>query len=486
VTLSPGNSIQDAVNAHPAGTTFTLQAGVYREQSVTSLQNGDSFIGEAGATMDGAKILTGWTQASINGVVYWTTAGGTPLPTPTCNPGTTLAGAPVPCCLTNYPGCTYVQDLYVNDIEYQHITSLAGVVAGASWYYDFDGTDGGIQNNIYLAAGDNPNSDTVELGDTTDAFAGTASNITIKNLIIEKYAAPLPLGAVEVEGPDWLIQDNEVRLNHGIGISAKNGGDDAQVLANNVHNNGEFGGGGPAGGGRWDSNIIAYNNTDGVLPGGPAGGGGSKFVGSNITLSNNIVHDNDGPGLWSDGATSNTYDHNISYNNNGGGIRYEVGQYGVITNNTAYGNTADAQIVFTGSDHGRINGNVVIDNGAGAIVVVNTVGSRAGTVYQVTDTEVTGNTVWASSNVTDVIAGLVDRAQPPQPTIFSDPTNFFDFNTYNFSGSLRSSWGWGETANPLQPISWAAWQANGQDPHGQVMVNVPLPKLNLQQRAESR
>ncbi|MBV8357007.1 MAG: right-handed parallel beta-helix repeat-containing protein, partial [Deltaproteobacteria bacterium] len=236
-------------------------------------------------------------------------------------------------------------------------------------------------------------------------------------------------------------------------------------------------------GGRWDINNIVYNNTDGVNT--DFAGGGSKFVGSNITISNNIAHDNFGTGLFVDGGgTHDTFDHNTSYNNYGDGIRYEISRYGVITNNIVYGNNAPglAQILYTGSDHGRISGNTVSDNGSGAIIVVNTVGGRAGIVYQVTDTQVTGNMIGISYNQNDVTAGLIDHAQPPQPSIFSDPTNFFDYNVYEFfTVSQRSSWSWGETANLLQPISWSAWQANGQDRNGAVIVNVPALDINLAQ-----
>jgi parallel beta-helix repeat protein len=474
VTLSPGDSIQNEVSKNPAGTTFVLPAGTYRRDSLTSLKNGDSFIGDNGAIMDGAKVLTGWTQVSIKGHYYWTTAGGTPLATPACTTGKTVSGGTVPCCLPGYPGCVYVQDLYLDDVDYQHVTSLADVVAGTSWYYDFRGGDGGIKNNIYLAAGDDPKSHSVELGDTMHAFMSSASDITIKNLTIEKYAAPIQSAAVQVQGPGWLIEDNEVLLNHGVGISAKQGGDNIQVLGNNVHHNGEIGFGGPANGGRWDSNEIAFNNVDRVNT--DFCGGGSKFVGSNITVSNNIAHDNYGTGLFTDsGGSHDTYDHNTSYNNYGGGIRYETSRYGTITNNTVYGNSKTAQIVYTGSDHGRISGNTVIDNGVGAIVVVNTTGSRVGTVFKVTDTQVTGNTIWTSSNENDVVAGLIDHAQPAQPSIFSDPTNFFNSNIYEFSGSVRSSWHWGETANPLDPISWTTWRDDKQDPHGSVKDGVPEP-----------
>ncbi|MBV8357004.1 MAG: right-handed parallel beta-helix repeat-containing protein [Deltaproteobacteria bacterium] len=473
VTLSPEDSIQNSVNANPPGTTFLLRPGIYRDNSVVSLKDGDSFIGRPGAIMNGAKLLTGWSKVSIHGVDYWTTAGGTPRPlvTPGCGSK---------CCLAGYPGCTYVQDLYVDNIDYRHVTTLADTASRTTWYYDFGGTDGGIRNNIYLAADDDPNFHRVELGDSAYAFRGTASNITISNLIIEKYAAPISSAAVQVEGPHWLIQHNEVRLNHGTGITAKRGGNKVRVLGNRLHHNGQFGMGGPANDGLWDSNYVAYNNIDGVNP--DFGAGGSKFAGNNITISNNIVHGNYGPGLWTDdGGTYDRYEHNISYNNFAGGIRYEISRYGVITNNTVYGNTKNAQIVYTGSDHGRISGNRVIDNGSGAIVVVNIVGTRPRSsepIYKVIDTQVTSNMIETSCNPNEVAVGLIDHAQPPQPTIFSDTTNLFDRNIYRFSNSFqftsgrpaRRCWAWGETGPVQKPISWSAWQGSRQDPNGAVIT----------------
>ena len=76
--VSPTDSLQSLVNAKPAGTTFILLPGVHHD-SVTSLKNGDSFTGQPGAVENGATVLTGWTQVTIGGTQYWTTAGGTPL-----------------------------------------------------------------------------------------------------------------------------------------------------------------------------------------------------------------------------------------------------------------------------------------------------------------------------------------------------------------------------------------------------------------------
>src|SRR5215472_6384160 len=80
VTVAPGDSLQNLVKANPPGTVFTLQPGVHHD-SVTSLKNGDTFNGKPGAIENGAKVLTGWRQVTINSVTYWTAAGGTPVST---------------------------------------------------------------------------------------------------------------------------------------------------------------------------------------------------------------------------------------------------------------------------------------------------------------------------------------------------------------------------------------------------------------------
>jgi parallel beta-helix repeat protein len=456
VTLSTKDNIQSAVNNNPAGTTFLLQPGTYRGQSVTLLKDGDSFIGQKGADLNGSRILTGWKKVSINGASYWTTPAGTPLPTPACQDVTGI------CCLSGGSGCTYVQDLFVNNADYTHVTSLANIVSG-TWYYDFNGNDGGVRNNVYMYRGDNPGSKTVELGDWNYAFEGTALNITIQNLTVEKYAPALECGAVQALGSGWLIRNNEIRLNHGWGVKVKPAGDNVQVLTNNLHDNGEGGmSAGAINGGLFDSNTIVHNNIDGVEWAMEAGG--AKFSSNNITVSNNVVHDNFGEGLFTDeGGTYNTYTKNTVYKNESNGIRYEISRYGTISNNIVYGNLGAPQIVYAGSDHGRITGNIVTDNAVGGILVYNITGTRGrAAVYPVTDTQVTGNTIivgLVGNGSSDIPAGLIDKSTPSQPKVFSDPTNIFAHNTYQvltMPWTLKS-WDWGENGGAGNPVNWNTW-----------------------------
>ena len=52
VLIQPGENIQTVVNAHAAGTTFVIKAGVHRRQTIRP-KAGMTFIGEPGAVLDG-------------------------------------------------------------------------------------------------------------------------------------------------------------------------------------------------------------------------------------------------------------------------------------------------------------------------------------------------------------------------------------------------------------------------------------------------
>ena len=471
VTLSPGDNIQIAVDGSPAGTTFVLKPGIYRDQGVTLDKAGDKFMGQPDAIMNGAIEITDWTKVRINGVEYYAASGGTPLAAPS---GQKLAND----CEPGYYDCVSLQNLYIDDTtEYQHVTSLGAVESG-SWYYDFDGNDGGKQNYIYIT--DDPTGHTVELGGTKYAFTGTASDITIQGLAIEHYAAPLQFGAISPEGDNWQIMDNQITFNHGYGIKDI-AGKDIYVYNNTINYNGEagFGAANTPIGGKWDHNIVEHNNTDHVEPGFEAGG--SKFCNQSTAddptvISNNIVEYNYGNGLWTDsGGQYVTYTGNTSAYNAGGGIRYEISEHGTITDNTVYGNTGvvgdNPQIIYIGSDYGTISGNTVTDYGKGAIHVQNIdCGSRiVCTAYEVVDTKVTDNTVLLGTETSAV--GLQDYRSPLQPEIFDKSSgNVFDNNTYEITESPSKwtvkSWAWGENDGSSNPVDWNSWRNDGQDSKG--------------------
>ena len=55
VAVRPGESIQAAVDKHPAGTTFVIKAGVHKRQSVVP-KSGNTFVGESGAVLSGEGV----------------------------------------------------------------------------------------------------------------------------------------------------------------------------------------------------------------------------------------------------------------------------------------------------------------------------------------------------------------------------------------------------------------------------------------------
>jgi parallel beta-helix repeat protein len=59
IAISPGASIQTAVDRHPPGTIFCVKAGIHAISSHITPKSGDVFIGEYGAILDGSA----WTTA---------------------------------------------------------------------------------------------------------------------------------------------------------------------------------------------------------------------------------------------------------------------------------------------------------------------------------------------------------------------------------------------------------------------------------------
>jgi parallel beta-helix repeat protein len=464
VTVSPNDDLQALVRACPSGTTFNLTAGVHHD-SVTAPKSDDVFTGVAGAIESGAKELTGWSQVTINSVSYWTTAGGKPLSSDSHN---------AVHCQADYPRCWYVQDLYFDNANYVHVPSLDRVAAG-SWYYDFSGDDGGVMNNIYLT--DDPTGHVVELGARSFAFTSdSASGITIQNLIIEKYAQNLLDGAVLPRAPGWTIQQCEIRLNHGIGISLRPpNGSNAQILNNVLHDNGEFGFNiGRVSNVIVKGNTIYHNNTDHVNT--DFGSGCCKIVGANIMVSDNVVYDNLGMGLWSDAfANGVTYSHNTVYGNTGEGIRVEVSDHNTIANNTVYGNgfgnpdernRKGPQIHYVSSSHATITDNVVTvspNSGGGIIVDYNARREGCGQGCKLPiEMTISGNRIIVlTPNIPAVaVADYSNTFNLWEGEVVFDQ-NIYCLPNASWKGSI---WRWGN-GNPAPSIDFKTWQSRHQDLH---------------------
>jgi parallel beta-helix repeat protein len=440
-TIYPGQSIQAAVNAFPDGTAFLLKTGVHRLQQV-SPRNGNKFTGEPGAILVGAALLTAFEAEGG----YWTASG------QTAQGEIRLVGA----CQASAPRCIYPEQLFINDVPLQHVSSLSAVGAG-KWYFDY-GAD-----KIYFA--DDPRGKKVELSTSPYAFYSKATNVTIEGLVVEKYASPTQLGAIGFSGPGsgWTVRGNEVRWNHGGGIRPGNG---MQILSNNVHHQGQIGIAGSGRGVLVENNEIAHNNTAGFGSGRQGEAGGTKFTFTHdLVVRRNYSHDNHGPGLWTDINNINClYEGNRVEDNDWRGIFHEVSYACVIRNNIvrrngfaipgAMGVLDGAGIIISNSPNVEVYGNTVEDNRGGIAGIESDRGSGNQGAWNITNLYVHDNTVRQTD--THRAGGIVDSDPNADPYAVA-ANNRWANNTYIIGDGTR--WRWANNAD----LSLSQWRSYGQD-----------------------
>lgn len=356
VLLRVGDDFKAKIAEHPPGTTFIIESGIHYGQSVRP-RRGDSFIGQDGAVMSGAVLLRdGWQPVQERRNVWSHPVEIQPNPLPTHGKDSA--------CVPEKPFCYRPEDLFLNDRFLERVDKLDDLGPG-KWYLEYpdryeEDPNARIKvsgGTAYLYVGEGQPSDhKIEMSSYRFAFGrplgdpAAAPDVTIKNLIIEKYANSWQMGAIgnQWAGLRWTITDNEVRLNHAAGISF---GSNALVQNNWVHNNGQIGikGGGiqstlPGEGKNckswvedaWvDSNQIDHNRIPSIGFYVWAEGGGTKFACTrNLQVTNNYVHSNGGHGLWTDINNDKTlYKGNTVENNTDAGIFHEISRTASITEN---------------------------------------------------------------------------------------------------------------------------------------------------------
>lgn len=440
VTLHAGADIQQAVNSNPPGTTFLLEAGIYRLQSVVPKEK-DSFVGSTtgAAILDGAALINSFSKSGD----LWT-----------ASVSVQSSVSEVGSCMPEHPLCKQPRDLYFDGEALIPVGSKSAVGEG-KWYLDRN--DG----KIYL--GSDPKGHTVEIGETEQAFVGPADGITIDLLTVEHYATHQQAAAISAQAPNdgqsshnWVVKHCEVRWNHGTGIE---GGHYSRILNNHVHHNGQLG---VSGGGQnvvVQGNEIDHNNTAGYDPSWEAGG--SKFNRTtNLIVDGNKVHDNAGPGLWTDGYNLNTlYQNNHTYRNMVAGIMHEISYSATIRNNsvdhdgyTASGHTSPwygAGILVSASSNVEVYGNTVTNCLNGIILLL----ADRGPEFLVQNANVHDNAI---TQPTGIAAGAV--AGPRYEGVFTSFNNHFSNNTYHLGSNSGKFFDWTNGDCTL-----AEWKKFGND-----------------------
>lgn len=419
VTVQPGDSIQSHVDRNPPGTSFLIKSGLYRLQSIEP-KRGDTFRGEKGAVLSGAVVVKPFRKQG-------------PLWTADLRVQQMRS---VGECAANAPACNLPEDLFVDNVLVPRALNIEGAAQGR-WYLDYAGS------KLYL--GVNPEGHDVEMSLTRNAFSGDVGNVTIQGLTIEKYASPTGAGAVHCatlerggrRGMNWVVENNEIRWNHDVGVWIGNG---MRVAHNHLLHNGHMGVGGSAKDVVVDDNEIAYNNYAGYDY--HWGAGGAKFVLSeNLQVRNNYVHHNEGPGLWSDIDNDHVlYEKNRTSFNKVAGIFFEI-SFGAVIRDNIIENDGDnpggptgfrsgAGIVLNTSSDAEIYGNQIANcpNGILAIQVNRGVSDWTKRTYALKNLYVHDNTITQKSG----IAAGIDAGPAYVPDVFTAWNNRFKNNTYRF------------------------------------------------------
>ena len=453
IMLTPADDIQKAISAHPPGTTFCLSAGTYRLVAPLAPKPGDKLIGRLGAVLNGSKVLTGWRK---DGRV-WTTSGFLPAA-----PGTFGE------CMPSVPTCTYTQDVFFDKHRLRRVTSPSAVASGTVY--------ANYRTNT-ITIGEDPQSHLVEQAVAPSLIYATVDDVIVANLVLEEAANQAQVGAVESRGPTspvgdgtgWVIVDNDVLLNHGVGIGF---GGNTTVAGNLIQDQGQLGFGAAGNDLVVTDNEISSNGTAGYSADWEAGGSKSWMTDGEI-VTHNYVDGNMGPGLWDDGGNINTtYAYNKVVGNWGAGIQHEISYDAVIEYNEISGNgfklqkgwAWDAGIQIQSSGGTKlidIAYNVVANNYNG-ITVLDSSNRTADQPapygpHIVENVSVHNNEIAMSGSA---VTGAVE--DDGHVAIFNANRNRFYSNAYYLDSLAATHFAWA-TGN----VDWSDWRRFGNDSDGQ-------------------
>jgi hypothetical protein len=372
----------------------------------------------------------------------------------------TQEGRPQGECSEGFPRCNRPEDLFFDNQTLRHVTSRDDLTAG-TWFFDYEA------DRIYLY--DDPAGHVVETSVTSRAFGGSARDVVIRDLTIEKYASRAQYGAIESDdGTGWTVDNVTLQYNHGAGIRM---GSETRLTNSRIVNNGQLGIRAFGENGLIEGNEIAYNNYAGFDSYWEAGG--SKFSDTNtLTVRNNYVHHNDGPGLWTDINNINTlYENNLVLYNQRNGIYHEISYAAVISNNVVKFNGLNydnwlwgSQILIATSSDVEVYGNEVVvsaDKGNGIGVVNQDRGNGTYGPWRSYNNYIHDNVIiYLGETGTSGVATDFDNQR-----FWQEANNRFDHNTYYTLSAEFRHWRWAD-----RELTWTDLTIQGQETNGMLVT----------------
>jgi hypothetical protein len=446
IVIEPGALIQATADLAGDGAAFCLKNGIHRAQAVRPRPK-QRFYGEGQTVLNGSRLLTGFRREED----YWAVS-------------SQLRRSPKHGeCLPSAPICDQPEALFIDDRPLTRVSSK-GALASGKFFIDYTG------GKIYLV--DDPTNRKVEFTVALFAFESAAADVLISNVTVEKFASAAQKGAIHArEGARWTMENCEVRLNSGAGLSVGTG---SRVRNCDVHHNGQIGVEGNGRDIRIEDSRIWSNNIYGFDPTWEAGG--VKIAESDgVTFRGNHVHDNNGPGLWCDIDCRNVvYEENLVENNRDIGIFHEISFKAVIRNNVVRHNGLGdrgwfwgADIVLAASQDVEVSGNtlIVAPGRCGIMLIDQGRRSSDGKTYKTRNNTIRANEMTFEGAA---CAGGASDAKPGDENfaIITDGNNRFDGNTYRVgrpSGPARFVWGQDVT-------DWNGFRRKGLERSGRLVL----------------
>jgi hypothetical protein len=447
IVLTPGISIQAAIDRAGDGAAFCLKPGLYRMQAVRPKPR-QGFYGESRAILNGSRLLTTFAREER----YWVAR----LRQST--------GQGRGRCLRDKPGCNLPQGVFLDDRPLQPVVSKNRLGVGR-FYLD------GKTGRLFLT--EDPAGHKLEATSVAAAFESGAPSVLIRNIVIEKYGNFAGRGAIQARSAKgWRVENCEVRLNSGEGIEV---GNSTRVWGSDVHHNGQLGISGAGNDILIEHNEIWGNNIRGFDFKWEAGG--VKLVMSNhVVLRRNHVHDNVGPGLWCDiNCRDILYEGNLVEANADSGIYHEISFSAVVRDNVLRHNGNGhriwfwgSEIVVSASEGVDVYGNslTVSAGGCGIMLIDQSRDIEGGGKYKTRYNKVHQN---ETSFEGPGCAGGASDAEPGDANyaIITDGNNIFDADVYRVprsGGSMRFSWG-------HKVYDWASLSLLGMERNGQLIID---------------
>lgn len=443
--IAPGASIQAAVERGGSGAIFCLRKGLHRAQAVRPLPK-QRFYGEGETVLNGSRLLTDFKREGA----YWV-ASSQLQPRPKHGE-----------CLAEAPSCDQPDMVFIDDKPLTRVTQKSALISG-SFYIDDAG------GSIYLL--DSPEKHKIEVTVASFAFESAAADVSINNITVEKYASPAQKGAIHArEGARWTIENCEVRLNSGAGISVGTG---SRVRNCDIHHNGQIGIEGSGTDIHIEDNRIWQNNTHGFDARWEAGG--AKIAVSNgVIFRRNHVYNNNGPGLWCDIDCHNVvYEENRVENNRDIGIFHEISFKAIIRKNVLTHNGLGdrgwfwgSDIVIAASQDVEVSDNTltVAPGRCGIMLIDQGRRGEGGKTYKTRDNIIRDNQIKfdgipCSGGVSDTKRGDENFA------IIATGNNRFDGNTYRVAqASEASRFVWDQDIT-----DWAGFRRKGLERSGHLI-----------------